>query len=78
MIIKHKQTAGYIHWASKITTSANKHIDKIIYKTDSTSIESRKVSPTGELQGKQLSKMMRLRLFNTYIFLTLKDKQEDR
>ena len=34
MIIKHKQTADYIHWASKIATSANKHADKIIYKTD--------------------------------------------
>ena len=78
MIIKHKQTADYIHWASKIATSANKHADKIIYKTDSTSIESRKVSPTGELQGKQLSKMMRLRLFYTCIFLTLKDKQVDK
>ena len=36
MIIKHKQTAGYIHWASKIATSANKHTNKIIYKTDNT------------------------------------------
>ena len=35
-------TAYYIHWASKITTSANKHADKIIYKTDSTSIEFKK------------------------------------
>ena len=42
MIIKHKQTADYIHWASKIATSANKHADKIIYKTDSTSIEFKK------------------------------------
>ena len=39
MIIKHKQTADYIHWASKIATSATKHVDKIIYKTDITSIE---------------------------------------
>ena len=38
MIIKHKQTAEYIHWASKIATSGNKHVDKIIYKTDNTSI----------------------------------------
>ena len=42
MIIKHKQTADYIHWASKITTGATKHADKIIYKTDSTSIEFKK------------------------------------
>ena len=39
MIIKQKQTADYIHSASMIATSANKHADKIIYKTDSTSIE---------------------------------------
>ena len=67
MITKHKQTTNYIHWASKIATSANKHADKIIYKTDSTSIEFKKGSPAGELQRKQLSKMMRLRLLNTYI-----------
>ena len=42
MIIKHKQTTDYINWASKIATSANKHADKIIYKTDSTSIEFKK------------------------------------
>ena len=42
MRIKHKQTADYIHWASKIASSANKHTDKIIYKTDSTSIEYKK------------------------------------
>ena len=42
MIIKHKHTADYIHWASKIATSAIKHADKIIYKTDSTSIEFKK------------------------------------
>ena len=42
MIIKHKQTVDYIHWASKITTSANIHTDKIIYKTDNTSIEFKK------------------------------------
>ena len=42
MLIKHKQTVDYIHWASKITTSANKHADKIIYKTNSTSIEFKK------------------------------------
>ena len=42
MVIKHKQTEDYIHWASKIATSANKHADKIIYKTDSTSIEFKK------------------------------------
>ena len=36
MIIKHKQTADYIHCASKIANSANKHVDKIIYKTNST------------------------------------------
>ena len=39
MTIKHKQTADSIHWASNIATSANKHADKIIYKTDNTSIE---------------------------------------
>ena len=38
----HKQTADYIHAASKIATSATKHTDKIIYKTDSTSIEFKK------------------------------------
>ena len=42
MIIKHKQTTDYIHWASEIATSANKHADKIIYKTDRTSIEFKK------------------------------------
>ena len=42
MIIKHKQTADYIHWASKIANNANKHADKIIYNTDSTSIEFKK------------------------------------
>ena len=42
MIIKHKQTADYIHGASKIATSANKHDEKIIYKTNSTSIEFKK------------------------------------
>ena len=42
MIIKQKQTAGYIHRASKIATSATKHADKIIYKTDSTSIDFKK------------------------------------
>ena len=42
MIIKHKQTTDYIHWASKIATNANKHTDKIIYKTNSTSIEFKK------------------------------------
>ena len=42
MIIKHKQTTDYIQWASKITTSAIKHADKIIYKTDNTSIEFKK------------------------------------
>ena len=42
MIIKHKQTTNYIHCASKITSSANKHADKIIYKTDITSIEFKK------------------------------------
>ena len=42
MVIKHKQTADYIHWASNIATSANKHADKIIYKTDNTSIDSKK------------------------------------
>ena len=42
MIIKHKQTADYIHWASKIATSENKHADKIIHKIDSTSIELKK------------------------------------
>ena len=41
-IIKHKQIADYIHWASKIATNANKHADKIIYKTDNTSIEFKK------------------------------------
>ena len=42
MIIKHKHTSDYIHWTSKIATNANKHADKIIYKTDSTSIEFNK------------------------------------
>ena len=42
MIIKHEQTVDYIHWASKIATSANKHTNKIIYKTDNTSIEFKK------------------------------------
>ena len=42
MIIKHKQTIDYIHWASKISTKANKHTDKIIYKTDNTLIEFKK------------------------------------
>ena len=42
MIINYNVTADYIHWASKIATSANKHADKIIYKTDSTSIEFKK------------------------------------
>ena len=42
MIIKHKQTAYYIQWASKIATSATKHADKIIYKTVSPSIEFKK------------------------------------
>ena len=45
MIIKHKQTTDYIHSASKIATSANKHAEKIIYKTDSTSIEFKKGWP---------------------------------
>ena len=40
MIIKHKQIADYIH--SKIATSANKHADKIIYKTNNTSIDFKK------------------------------------
>ena len=78
MIIKHKQTTDYIHWASKIATSANKHADKIIYKTDSTSIDFKIVSPARELQHKQLSKLMRLHLFDAYILLTLKEKQADR
>ena len=42
LIIKHKQTADYIHLASKIASSANKHTDKIIYKTVNTSIEFKK------------------------------------
>ena len=42
MIIKHKKTASYIHWASKIATSANVHADKIIYKTNNTSIDFKK------------------------------------
>ena len=42
MIIEHKQITYYIHWASKIMTSANKYADKIIYKTDNTSIEFKK------------------------------------
>ena len=42
MIIKHKQTTDYIHGASKIATNATKHADKIIYKTDNTSIEFKK------------------------------------
>ena len=35
MVIKHKQTVDYIQ-------CANKHVDKIIYKPDSTSIEFKK------------------------------------
>ena len=42
MIIKHKQTTDYIDWASKIATSTIKHGDKIIYKTDNTSIDFKK------------------------------------
>ena len=42
MIIKHKQTVDYVHGASKIATSATKYADKIIYKTDNTSIEFKK------------------------------------
>ena len=42
MIIKHKQTTDYVHSTSKIANGANKHADKIIYKTDSTSIEFKK------------------------------------
>ena len=42
MIIKHKQLADYIHGASKIATGATKHADKIIYKTNNTSIEFKK------------------------------------
>ena len=42
MIRKHKQTTDYIHYASKIATSAIKHADEIIYKTDNTSIEFKK------------------------------------
>ena len=42
MIIKNKQTTDYIHWASKIANNANKHADKIIYNTNSTSIEFKK------------------------------------
>ena len=37
VIIKHNMTTDYIHWASKVTTSAYKRADKIIYKTESTS-----------------------------------------
>ena len=39
---KAQVTADYIHWAAKIATNANKHAEKIIYKTDSTSIEFKK------------------------------------
>ena len=42
MIIKHKHKTDYIHEVSKIATSATEHADKIIYKTDSTSIEFKK------------------------------------
>ena len=42
MVIKQKQTTDYIHGASKIATSATKHTNKIIYKTDSTLIELKK------------------------------------
>ena len=37
MIIKHNITVDYIHWASKVATSAYKRADKRIYKTESTS-----------------------------------------
>ena len=36
VIIKRNVTADYIHWASKVATSAYKHANKIIYKTEST------------------------------------------
>ena len=45
MVIKQKQTTDYIHGASKIATGATKHADKIIYKTDNTSIEFKKGQP---------------------------------
>ena len=56
MIIKHKQTIDYIHWASKIATSANKHADKIIYKTEST---SEGIRPGLGVHHKQPNKLMR-------------------
>ena len=73
-------TAYYIHWASKFATMIIKHKQTAdyIHWASNIATSSRKVSPAGELQRKQLSKMMRLCLFNTYIFLTLKDKQADR
>ena len=37
MIIKRNMTADYIHWASKVATSAYKCTEKTIYKTKSTS-----------------------------------------
>ena len=59
VIIKRNVTADYIHWASKVATSAYKCTDKRIYKTESTSEGTRpgKLGPR-----KQPNKMMRPRL----------------
>ena len=68
VIIKRNEEADYKNWAPL-------QGNKIILNQDHFQDSSRKVSPAWELQCKQLSKLMRLRLFNTYILLTLKDKQ---
>ena len=56
VIIKCNMTANYIHWASKVATSAYKRADKRIYETESTSEGTRpgKLGPR-----KQPNKLMR-------------------
>ena len=56
VIIKRNMTADYIHWASKVATSAYKRADKRIYKTESTSEGTR---PGQEGPPKQLKKLSR-------------------
>ena len=46
----------YIHWASKFATSANKHADKRIYKTESTSEGTRPGQVEPPKQPKKLSR----------------------
>ena len=59
MIIKHKQTADYIHWASKVATIAYKCADKRIYKTESA---SEGIRPGWDGHRKQPNKLMRPQL----------------